>query len=236
MAKVAIDIRLLGSNRTGDETVFFELTKELLASHPEHDYVLLTNKDNDSLEKVKQSLEISKSEARVEVVSFGKTNKFWWNAITMPLFLKNRSDIGIFHTQYILPFWLPRRLKVFAHIHDVSFARFPQHIAPTDLFFLRLFIPRTMRRANIVVPSKFTESEIQDLYNVNPERIFLVPNAIGSHFDLSRCVSEKSDVRARYQLPKEYILYVGTLQPRKNIPYLIQIFAETKKITSLLKI
>lgn len=231
MAKVAIDIRLVGKNRTGDETVFFELTKELLRAHPEHSYVLLTDASQSSLPALQKKLELSIGDTRAEIVSFGPQNKFRWNALTMPFFLRKRKDIEVFHTQYILPLWIPKRMAVVAHIHDISFARYPQYIGKRDLFFLRFFVPRSVARAHIVVPSEFTKTEVMEVYGVPAYRITVVPNALGQLFEEARKNVQTQDsqilesVRQKYHLPQKYFLYVGTLQPRKNIPYLLQIFA-----------
>lgn len=229
MAKVAIDIRLIGNQRTGDEAVFFELTKALIQEHPEHQYVLLTDKKGEELVHVQERLGIAAAKAEVEVVSFGPQNRFVWNAVTMPLFLGKRKDIEVFHTQYILPFFVPNRIKVVAHIHDVSFARYPEYIGGKDLFFLRLFIPHTMKRAVLAVPSEFTKAEVMDVYKVAADRVVVIPNAPGEAFvEKVQQVSLESlnVVQAKYQLPAKYLLYVGTLQPRKNIPYLLEIFHE----------
>lgn len=231
MAKVAIDIRLIGNNRTGDETVFFELVKKLLSEHKEHSYVLLTDKTAAELVTVRERLGLEGVRGEVELVNFGPRNRFWWNAITLPFFFLGRHDIEVFHTQYILPFWIPKRVAVVAHIHDISFARYPQYIGKKDLFFLNLFIPRTMKRAHLITPSEFTKREIQNVYQVPAEDITVVPNALGSVFKKSQegNMDDARTIQTKYGLPEKYLLYVGTLQPRKNIPYLLKIFAELKK-------
>lgn len=233
MATVAIDIRLLGKQRTGDEQVFFGLTKELVHNHPEHRYVLLTDKKEDELAALSESLQLSEAPADVELISFGPVNRFRWNGITLPLFFFRRKDIAVFHTQYILPFILPDRLKVVAHIHDISFARYPEYIGRKDLLFLRSLIPHTCRRADLLaVPSQFTKREVMEVYSVPEEKIVVIPNALGEGFLAHLNTSGREsflDVRDKYTLPEHYFLYVGTLQPRKNIPYLLEIFAEYKK-------
>ncbi len=153
MATVAIDIRVIGNKRTGDETVFFELTKKLVAEHREHQYLLLTNKTEKELAEAMTRLGVTEEMTWVRIENFGPQNRFWWNAVTLPLFLRKRKDIDVLHTQYILPFWLPKKLTVAAHIHDISFARYPKLIGRKDRFFLWLLIPRTLRRAHIITPS-----------------------------------------------------------------------------------
>lgn len=233
MALVAIDIRLIGNQRTGDEQVFFELTKKLIHNHPEHRYLLLTDKEEEVLPGLREYLDIEHASAEVELINFGPTGRFWWNGITLPKFFLKRKDIDVFHTQYILPFYVPSRIKVVAHIHDVSFARYPEFIAKKDLFFLRLFIPHTCRRATILaVPSIFTKNEVLEIYGVPEEKVAVINNAPGEGFihSLAKAdMQESLEIRKKYQLPEKYFLYVGTLQPRKNIPYLLEMFAEYKK-------
>ncbi len=228
MAKIAIDIRLIGNQRTGDETVFFELTRALVREHPEHEYVLLTDKNEDELEIISKRLGTEGKGSHIEWVSFGRVNKVWWHAITMPRFLSRRKDIDVFHTQYIIPLYVPKRMKVVAHIHDISFVRYPEYIGKKDLFFLNTLIPRTMKRAIIVAPSEFTKREIMAAYSVPESQIAVIPNAVGSDF-LKRVTDDASEnfsaISQKYHLPADYFLYVGTLQPRKNIPYLLEMFS-----------
>jgi glycosyltransferase involved in cell wall biosynthesis len=230
MATVAIDIRVIGNKRTGDETVFFELTKKLVAEHREHQYILLTNKTEKELAEAMTRLGVTEEMTWVRIENFGPQNRFWWNAVTLPLFLRKRKDIDVLHTQYILPFWLPKKLTVAAHIHDISFARYPKLIGRKDRFFLWLLIPRTLRRAHIITPSEFTKQEITEVYAVPPERITVIHNALADDFQQllvkDECVI--GETKKRCGLPKVYWLYVGTLQPRKNIPFLLETFAAVR--------
>lgn len=238
MATVAIDIRVIGNKRTGDETVFFELTKKLVAEERQHHYVLLMNKTNEELREVLQRLGVTPEMTWVSVENFGPQNRFRWNAITMPLFLRRRKDIDVLHTQYILPFWLPKKLAVVAHIHDISFARYPELIGSKDRLFLWLLIPRTLRRAQIITPSEFTKQEIIEVYGVPVGRITVIRNALADDFRQQAVDDESAiaTVRERYKLPKTYWLYVGTLQPRKNIPFLLEALAVVHKQNSDVKL
>ncbi len=225
--KRAIDIRMLGRKRTGDETVFFELTREILRQDHEHQYLLLTNEtDPEALNILHTRLEISTNDSRRKIVVLPTANRFWWNLFTLPRFLRDQK-IALFHTQYILPFWVPTFTKVINHIHDVSFCALPKFIGKKDLFFLRLLIPRSLRMSTyIVVPSQFTKEEVIKYYGTEEKKIVVIPNALGSHF-LAELNRESSDetIRDKYHLPTTFLLYVGTLQPRKNIPLLIKAFA-----------
>lgn len=224
----AIDIRLLGKKRTGDEAVFFSLTKEILASDREHQYLLLTDEQDPQKLAVIQGRLGCIGQDNVRFVSLSGKNRFIWNLITLPWFLM-RNPVDTYHTQYILPFFVPARTKVLLHIHDVSFRAYPELIGWKDRLFLSLLIPRSLRRADLILaPSQFTQDEIIRYYGTAAEKIAVIPNAVSEEF-LTVTNQDTTMLREKYHLPERFILYVGTLQPRKNIPFLIEAFGILKK-------
>lgn len=225
MSTIGIDIRNIGKKRTGDEAVFFNLTKNLALIDRENNYKLFTDiTDEETLYNIKCQLEI-KDKNNFELISLGTANKFTWNFWTLPRYLrKNRLDIYL--TQYIAPFFVPRSTKIITIIHDISFNFYPQFIKWMDLFFLKLLIPRSLKRADkIVGVSRFTRDEIIKFYKINPQKVDWIHNAVSEDF-LAEDVSEEKikSVREKYNLPKEFILYLGTLQPRKNIIALLEAY------------
>lgn len=225
----AIDIRLLGKKRTGDEAVFFNLTRELLALDQENKYCLLTDEQNEiALAALCVRLGCV-GQKNVQIISLWGKNRFIWNLVTLPWFLF-RHRVDIYHTQYILPFFVPRRVRVVNHIHDISFKVYPELIGWKDRLFLALLIPRSLRRANcIIAPSQFTKNEIVRYYGIHPDKIVVVENALSDDFAVPPKEGDVEAMRKRYRLPERYILSIGTLQPRKNLPLLISAFAEVRK-------
>lgn len=225
---IAIDIRLLGKQRTGDEMVFFHLTRELVALDRDNQYTLLTDEtDAARIADISARLGLSGKE-NVRIVSLQTKNRYTWNMWTLPKYLRNHH-IDVFHTQYIIPFFVPKRTKIFTHIHDVSFRAFPQLIGWKDRLFLSLLIPRSIRRSyRILATSEFTKSEIIHYYSVSPDKVSVLCNAVGDDFRRQATSEEVARVRKKYRLPERYLLSVGTLQPRKNIPFLIRAFAQSK--------
>lgn len=230
MKTIAIDIRLVGKGRTGDEAVFRSLTREIIALDRESRYLLLTDEtDSGRLAALHHELDAVGKE-NVQIVSLVGKNRFTWNLFTVPFFLW-KQHIDVFHTQYILPVRIPRRTRVLVHIHDVSFCALPWFIGWKDRMWLRLLIPRSLKRADtIIVPSQFTRDEILRYFEgVRSERIAVVPNACSDEFRREISGEDVSETRKRYRLPERYIIAVGTLQPRKNLPFLIRAFAELRK-------
>jgi glycosyltransferase involved in cell wall biosynthesis len=227
--KIGIDIRLIGKKRTGDEVVFFNLVKNLARLDTVHIFELFTDIiDKEILQEISQDLGIVERN-NFKIISLPTKNKFSWNFWTLPRYLRN-SPVDIYLTQYITPFFVPHSVKIVTIVHDISFNFFPQFIKFSDLVFLKILIPLSLKRADKVIGvSQFTRDEIIKFYKIAPEKVDYIYNALGDDF-LSKppSLAEKKAVREKYQLPEKYFLYLGTLQPRKNIPHLLRAFAHIK--------
>ncbi|NTV41205.1 MAG: glycosyltransferase family 4 protein [Candidatus Moranbacteria bacterium] len=227
--KIGIDIRSIGKKRTGDEAVFFNLVKNLARIDSGHNFELFTDiVDKEILQEISQDLGIIEKD-NFKIISLPTKNKFSWNFWTLPRYLR-KNPVDIYLTQYITPFFVPRSVKIVTIVHDISFNFFPQFIKFSDLFFLKILIPLSLKRADrIIGVSQFTRNEIIKFYKTDPEKVDYIYNAVGDDF-LKGEVSfeEKERVRKKYKLPEKFILYLGTLQPRKNIPHLIEAFARIK--------
>lgn len=222
---IGIDIRNIGKQRTGDETVFFNLAKNLAEIDTQNEYKLFTDiTDERVLENIKNSLAIN-NRSNFQVVSLKSPNKFCWNFRVLPLYL-HKNPVDIYHTQYIVPFFVSRKIKIITHVHDLSFKAYPEFIKKSDLFFLNLLIPRSLRRADkIIAVSNFTKNELIKYYKIEAGKIEVIPNAVKDNFS-KESEENLESVQKKYNLPEKFILYLGTMQPRKNIPNLIKAFAK----------
>lgn len=227
--KIAIDIRNIGRNRTGSETVVLQLVKHLLRIDQENQYKLLTDTDEkEVLNYVNKHLELE-NKKNVEVISLKAKNKFVWAIWTVWRWVR-KNPVDIYHTEYILPFFMPKSVKLITHIHDVSFKVIREMISWKDIYFLDFLIPWTIKRADkIIVVSQFTKDEIEKYYPVSKGKIELVYNAVAD--DFAEDITSESIERARkkYNLPEKYILALGTMQPRKNIPFLVKAYSKIYK-------
>lgn len=228
---VGIDIRLIGQQRTGDEVVFFNLTRALLQEGKgQYRFHLFTHeKEEKKLAELRVQLEcLGREDVKFVSVSFGR-NRFVWNMLALPFELFRRP-VDIYHTQYIAPLFVPSQVKLVTHIHDVSFAAYPKWIAPRDRFFLHLLIPRSLRRADkIIAPSQFTKNEIETYYPFTQGKVSIIPNAASREWLTPIPEGAIEKMRVEYGLPQRYIIASGTMQPRKNIPLLIEAWAERPK-------
>lgn len=224
--KIAIDIRNVGKGRTGDEVVFFNLVKQLALLDLTNNYLLLTDRKVDGDNLLQESLESLYLPANFSVVSLGEkgVNKFLWNAWVLPKYLR-AHPVDILQTQYITPFFVSKKIKIITIVHDVSFEVFPKLIGKADLFFLKILIPMSLRRADKVIGvSEFTVSEIKKYYHIADEKLEWIHNAVADNFTVDIPLTQLETVRKKYNLPQKFILYIGTLQPRKNLPALIEAY------------
>jgi len=224
--KIAIDIRNIGKKRTGDEVVFFNLVKNLAIIDKENKYILLTDRDparDSDLQEAITALHLSNNFQVIHLAENG-TNKFFWNFFKVPFYLQS-NPVDILQVQYITPFFVSKKIKIVTIVHDVSFKVFPEMIGKMDLFFLNLLLPLSLHRADKVIGvSKFTTTEIKKYYQLAEEKLAVIQNAVADNFSLDISSEQMELVRKKYALPEKFILYIGTLQPRKNLPALIEAY------------
>ncbi len=136
-----------------------------------------------------------------------------WKKLKFPSydFFFGKADLFHFPNFIIRPI---REGKTIATIHDVSFLRFPQYTEPKNLKFLTDKIEETVLRANqIIVDSEFTKSELLSFFKIDSTRVHSIHLGIDSHFQPS----------LNHEASKK-ILFVGTIEPRKNLTHLFKAF------------
>jgi len=226
--RIGIDIRAIGYQRTGDETYTLQLVKSLAKIDTKNQYFLYTDViDVDKLKNIKQLLSIPNKNFRVIAVS--PVSKVFWTLYSLPKRAK-KDKLDILHVQYITPPYLSKNIKLITTIHDISFARFPEFINKKDLFLLRLLIKKSLKRADkIIAISKFTRDEIADVYNISKNKVAVIYNGgVAEEFNENITEQNVLKFRVKYDIIKPYLLNLGTLQPRKNITFLIKSFVALK--------
>jgi glycosyltransferase involved in cell wall biosynthesis len=111
-------------------------------------------------------------------------------------------------------------------IHDLSPFLFPQTFRRVNRIYTRWAIRVACRRAaRLIAVSEFTKQEIVRWLHVPPERIAVTYNGVHERFAPADPAAVEA-FRRREQLPERFILFVGTLEPRKNLPTLLEAYAQ----------
>ncbi len=115
-------------------------------------------------------------------------------------------------------------------IHDCIHLMFPQYLPSRVAYaYARAQMWTAAHRSDcILTVSDASKRDILHLFNVPPEKIVVVYNAIDSHFSLTPPAEAVARVRERYQLNHRFVLYVGNIKPHKNLVRLIEAFNELR--------
>jgi glycosyltransferase involved in cell wall biosynthesis len=127
-----------------------------------------------------------------------------------------------------LAFALPRLAScpTIVTVHDLSFMRFPSAFRPFNRLYLSWITRSSTRRATrVIAVSESTRQDIIQFFGVEPDRVVVVPNGVTAEFTPARGQTAVEAFRAAHGLPAEFILFVGTLEPRKNLVRLVDAFA-----------
>ncbi len=147
---------------------------------------------------------------------FKKRRRFWLQSPSLLARCKaDNVDIFFGGGEYF-PLLLPRKIKVMITIHDVAFKIIPEAISITNRLFYYLLFPLFLRRSDLILTvSNNSKNEIIRYLNISENKVNVIYNGI-----------EIAIFRPGPNIKKkDYILFVGTLQPRKNLVNLIKAFA-----------
>jgi glycosyltransferase involved in cell wall biosynthesis len=148
------------------------------------------------------------------------------------LFLLNRfpndisgwidPDVDLFHTCKLLN--PPRRAKLTATVHDLTCWLLPETHSPSNVAADKLFAERILKRADaLIAVSEATRSDAVRILNLPPEKIRVIHHGIADPFFEVK-PGDADAVRRRHGLARPYLLFVGTIEPRKNVERLLNAY------------
>ncbi len=197
-----------------------ELLLALAVTNGQNEYVVFYN--NPATARVDPTLE------RFPKITTPLSYKPWRLSAMLAHFARIPQDslfpgVALFHaTDHLLPYF--RRIKSVFTLHDLIFLFHPETHKPLNRWFLTLMMPRFLRAADAVIAvSECTKRDAVRFYGIPEEKITVIYEGVNPRF---RPASPETiaSVRARYNLPEHFILYVGTIEPRKNLTALLEAF------------
>ena len=159
------------------------------------------------------------------------TEKRWarilWEQSAWPLYAA-RHDLDLLHSMaFVTPLWAPCPTVV--TVYDLSFLHYPERFPLLQRYYLTSQTRRSCRQARRVVSiSESGRRDVHDFFGVPLEKIDVVPPGVDRRFR-PLPAEEVAAFRRRKRLPERFILHVGTLQPRKEIPALLEAVARLRR-------
>ncbi|MBC7226910.1 MAG: glycosyltransferase family 4 protein [Thermoflexales bacterium] len=134
------------------------------------------------------------------------------------------QGVDLFHaTEHLLPRF--SRIRTVFTLHDLIFLFHPETHKPLNRWFLTLMMPRFLRAADAVIAvSECTKRDAVRAYGIPEEKITVIYEGVSLRFRPADPEAVRV-VRAKYGLPEHFILYVGTIEPRKNLTALLEAYA-----------
>ncbi len=223
--RIGIDGRALTGRFTGDRTYWLNLTRDHIEANDDGDneYIIYTR-----LPMPAGALPASK---RVTVRTIPASNDRIWTLATFPRALR-QDRINVAHTQYSIPLRAP--CPVVTTVHDISFRLYPEWFPRKHRILLNLSVPVAMRRAaRVITDSMSSRRDILRVYRLPIEHVEAIPLAAAPVYRPVEKALARALVAERLGITEPYIVSVGVLQPRKNLPLLIEAFARAIQATDM---
>lgn len=203
--------------RVGSSAYCFELLKNLNKIDRKNNYtVFLPTKPTFDLPKETQNW-------KYKIIP---KSKLWTITALTPHFLFGGNNIDVFFNPgHYLPPFAPRKSVI--SILDVSYLYFPELFKKNDLVKLKNWTRYSVKKAKkILTISSSSRNDIIKEYGVISEKVQVTYPAVTS--EKNGKILNMEDLKRKFGIEKDYILFVGTLQPRKNIVKLIEAFSKIR--------
>jgi glycosyltransferase involved in cell wall biosynthesis len=225
--RIALDGIPLANLLTGIGHYTLELARELALLSQRDEFELISPfpfREELSTETLPLNLRLRRSRA-------GLLGKRWWT-VGLP-FEMRRERYTLFHgTNYDIPLWSGSPTVV--TIHDLSVLLLPQMHERRIVRRARRRLPIMARRATAVITAtEAVRREVCEHLKLKPERVFVTPYAPRRTFR-PVAPAEAEEVTRRFRLEDDFLLFVGTIEPRKNLITLIRALEEIVRATDLL--
>lgn len=208
--------RLTIDNPAGPELYTLNMIKALSRVDKQNNYtILLRETPNDWLQS-----ELNDIGSNFEVKTINPL--FSWTHLSLVLWLfKNKPDV-FFTAVHTLPFLRPRKTKFVSMIHGL------EHVYNKSNYKIFSFKPGTTEKFTIkhsdivVVPSEFTAQAVRNSgWLTRNKKLWVIHEGVSEQFE-PKSLEEIAAIKNKYNLTRDYFIFVSTIEPRKNLPKLIE--------------
>jgi glycosyltransferase involved in cell wall biosynthesis len=212
--RIAFDAKRAFQNTTGLGHYSRTLIKGLATMYPEHEYYMAAPKPT-SLFDIKPY----KNVYLLTPGGMSKTFSSLWRSNWVKSDLK-KNKIDLYHgLSHEIPVGIQHTgIRSVVTIHDLIFEKYPQQYNPIDVtIYRKKFRYACMHADKVIAISEQTKKDIVELYNIPAEKISVVYNSCDPSYSQLLPEQKINEVKTRYSLPADYLLYVGSIIERKNL-------------------
>jgi glycosyltransferase involved in cell wall biosynthesis len=227
MARVLIgidDSRSSAERLTGTERYSREVVAALIEIAPQHRFRLYRRMTNDE----RQATDDDHRQLSTESVTIRQ--KRLWSHIGLLRELQARSPDALFVPAHVLPFGfrsasLRKRVRSVVTIHDLGFKHFPSAHPLRQRLYLDWSARHSATYASVVIAdSHATQRDLEHFYDIDPRKIRIAYPALSTLVETSETQTQRALSKFDLKL-QNYVLHIGTLQPRKNLTRLLEAWA-----------
>ncbi len=221
--KIAVNTRLLLKNKLeGIGWFTYESLKRIVLSHPEHQFYFIFDRsfNHEFIFADNVTPVVVGPQARHPILHY------IWFEFSIPIVLRKiKPDVFVSPDAYLS---LSANYSDLVVIHDLNFEHFPEHMPWLARKYYRYFTPKFARKAKrIATVSEFSKQDIVEQYGVKSDKIDVVYNGSNELFKpLSEDVVKKT--KENFTKGCNYFVFVGALNPRKNLQNIFQAFDKFK--------
>ncbi len=150
-----------------------------------------------------------------------------WEQVAQP-WQASRARLNLLHEPvYVSPLWSP--CPTIVTVHDLTMFLYAETMPRGRRLYLQTQTRRSVHgAAHVIADSEATRRDVIRLLEIAPERVTAVPLGVGAHLRPVEDAAALAAFRARQGLERPYLICVGTLEPRKNLPILLEAFAQLR--------
>jgi glycosyltransferase involved in cell wall biosynthesis len=213
--RVALDGLLLGGRHSGVERAIEALAEALPTAAPQHSYLLACRRQYARERQLPLPLLRAPAWVRARALRIA------YEQLLLAPALRGRCDL-LHGLGYVLPGnW---RGPSVLSVYDLIALDFPAYCKRTNAWHYRWVLPRSIRQASrVVVPSQAVANRVSGRFPEAADRVRVIPLGISEHYAPAP-EAAVAELRQRLGLPERFLLYVGNLEPKKNLPGLIAAF------------
>jgi glycosyltransferase involved in cell wall biosynthesis len=223
--RIGYDAKRLFCNHRGLGNYSRDLIRILSEYYPENQYDLYTP-------KIKINVQLNTE--NTTIIQPGGIYKLLpssiWRSIGLNAAIK-RQDDEIFHgLSQELPLGIEKlSIKKVITFHDAIFIRYPE-LYPAS--YRKIFTAKNMRSCRIadriIAISEQSKQDAIEFFKADPAKVEVVYQGCNNIFRQKASADEKKQIKAKYNLPLDYLLFVGAIEPRKNIAAILQAIYQEK--------